>query len=69
MARWNFVVWALGTIVMSASVARPGFRGLPPEVIALMLRMTLPVAPKLSDMLVAVQTSGHWPHLFVTVMA
>ncbi len=69
MTRYHFAMWAFGASVMLTVCTRPGLRGLPPELIALMLRMTLPVTPKLSDMLVAMQGSEHWHHLFGTMMA
>ena len=69
MTRYNVVVWAFGASVMSMAVARPGLRGLPPEFLALMLRMTLPVAPNLSDLMVASQVVGHWQHVVATFAA
>lgn len=69
MTRYQSVMWTLGASLMSTVSARAGLRGLPPELIALMLRMALPVAPKLSDILVVLQASGHWHDLFGTMMA
>ena len=69
MARYHFAMWAFGTSMMSIAVTRPGIRGSAPEIFALMLRMTLPVAPKLSDMLAAAQGSEQWHYLLTSVMA
>ena len=69
MARYHFAMWAFGTSLMSIAVTRPGLRGAAPEIFALMLRMTLPIAPKLSDMLAAMQAGEHWHDLLTSVMA
>ena len=64
MAGLNMLGYALWMTWMSAVAARSTLRGLPPEWIGLMLRMALPVAPKVSDTLMSLQASEHL-HQFV----